>query len=240
ELLTLLGEDIGGKAVHEMLRENEIKTDFLISNLKETPEAVILYDDNGDRQIHVDLKDIQESSYPSKKFEDALDECDIAMMCNIKYNVPFLKMAKEKNKIIITDVHVLSDINDSYNRPFMEYADILFLSNEGILGKEMEMAKKLINKYDNKIIVIGMGKKGALLYVKEDNYIKIHSPKFIRKVVNTIGAGDALVSAFTHYYAKTRDPYKSIEMAQLFASYKIGEKGAASGFLTEEELEKLI
>jgi len=58
-----------------------------------------------------------------------------------------------------------------------------------------------------------------------------------RQIVNTIGAGDALFSAFVHYYAKSRDPFAALCRAMVFASYKIGEKGAAEGFLTEEELE---
>ena len=64
-------------------------------------------------------------------------------------------------------------------------------------------------------------------------------PVFTRPVVNTIGAGDALFSAFLHTYARTRDPYESIHKAVVFASYKIGGKGAAEGFLTDQELERL-
>ena len=37
---------------------------------------------------------------------------------------------KADNKIIVTDVHVLADINDDYNRDFMQHANILFLSDE--------------------------------------------------------------------------------------------------------------
>jgi ribokinase len=60
-----------------------------------------------------------------------------------------------------------------------------------------------------------------------------------RPVVNTIGAGDALFSAFIHAYAQSYDPYESIRQAILFASYKIGEKGAAEGFLSVQEFEAL-
>jgi ribokinase len=75
--------------------------------------------------------------------------------------------------------------------------------------------------------------------VKEEREIK-HFPAIkTREVVNTIGAGDALFSCFIHYYHKTKDPYYSIQLATLFASYKIGENGGAKGFLTEEKLIKL-
>jgi acarbose 7IV-phosphotransferase len=61
-----------------------------------------------------------------------------------------------------------------------------------------------------------------------------------RPVVNSIGAGDALFSAFIHYYTKTSDPYLAIRKALVFASYKIGAVSAADGFLDEPGLEKLF
>jgi len=60
-----------------------------------------------------------------------------------------------------------------------------------------------------------------------------------RPIVNTIGAGDALFSAFIHCYAKGENPHQALKKAIAFASWKIGEKGAADGFLTEAALESL-
>ena len=61
-----------------------------------------------------------------------------------------------------------------------------------------------------------------------------------RPVVNTIGAGDALFSAFLHGYARSRDPYHALKMAIVFASYKIGAASAAEGFLDEAGLDELF
>jgi ribokinase len=57
--------------------------------------------------------------------------------------------------------------------------------------------------------------------------------------VNTIGAGDALFSSFLHAYSRDGDPYEAIQKAVVFASYKIGETGAAEGFLKAQELDNL-
>ena len=57
---------------------------------------------------------------------------------------------------------------------------------------------------------------------------------------NTVGAGDALVSAFVHFYLKGEAPVEALRKASYFASYKIGESGASKGFLTEEALLKLL
>ena len=134
---------------------------------------------------------------------------------------------------------MLSDIDDEYNREFLQYSDILFLSNEHICGSEEEFVREIYNKYHNKIIVCGLGKNGALIHVDKEGF-KRYSAVETRKIVNTIGAGDALFSAFIHYYIKDKNPHSALEKAIVFASWKIGEKGAADGFLTEKELENII
>jgi ribokinase len=59
-------------------------------------------------------------------------------------------------------------------------------------------------------------------------------------VINTIGAGDALFSAFVHFYNQSGDPYQALRKAVVFASYKIGQAGAAEGFLDEEGVSELF
>ena len=147
---------------------------------------------------------------------------------------------RQRGKLIATDVHVLSDIHDPYNVDFMQQADILFLSNEKIMGTEKELIYALAATYHNQIIVVGMGAEGALIYQKTTNTIQYLPAVFTRPIINTIGAGDALFSCFLHYYAKGEEPTNALQKAITFASYKIGDNGAANGFLSEKGLEKLI
>lgn len=239
-LVSILGKDFNGDVVLEYLHNSGIDTKYILRCMDETPLSVALYDKHGHRQIHCDLKDIQEKEYNVSLIEKAIDECSILVLCNINFSRDIIKLAKEKNKIIATDVHVLCDVKDEYNREFMENSNILFLSDEGISGcTAEEFIKKLKEEYDNDIIVIGQGEKGSLLYVKEDNTIVHYDAVKTRKIVNTVGAGDALFASFLNYYNKTSDPYISLKKAMVFASYKIGENGASKGFVNEEQLEKL-
>jgi len=168
--------------------------------------------------------------------EKVINQIDVAVICNINFSRDFLKVLKDSGKIIATDVHVLNDINDVYNNDYIKYSDILFLSNENIIGNENDMIVQLSEKYNHEVIVITMGENGLLIYVREKREVKRFNAVKTREVVNTIGAGDALFSCFIHFYNKTRDPYYSIQLAALFASYKIGENGGSKGFLTEEDL----
>ena len=144
------------------------------------------------------------------------------------------------NKLIATDVHVLSNPDDDYNRDFMRYADILFLSDEGISWDKKDFLRALGDRYHNQVIVLGMGAKGAMLYMPHQNVIVEQPACHVDNVKNTVGAGDALFSAYLHYHLSGLTPVEALRRAQMFASLKIRSHGAADGFVTPDEIEKNI
>lgn len=239
---SMIGNDFEGDNVIKCLEEENIDSGLVKRILKETPSSAILYDDEGKRQIYCDLKDIQTAEYPiDEKIKNAIKECDIAIICNTNYNRNILKYVKSIKIPVATDVHVLNDIEDEYNKEFMENADILFLSDEQIEGDHEVFISKLKDRYRNlKIVVLGRGNKGAMMYTRNDDMIRVFPAVELGKVVNTVGAGDALFSAFVNYYSKGFTPIDAINRAQIFASYKIGFNGAANGFINEERVEELF
>lgn len=236
--LSITGSDSAEWQIRSELSSDGISDEFVLSSIPLTPRSVILYDQSGKRQINVDLKDIQEKMYPLDIFEQTMHGCDLLSLCNINFSRPMLDRARRAGKLIATDVHTISDIYDDYNRDFMRDSHILFMSDEALPVPPEEWAQKVSNAYGTDIAVIGLGDKGALLSVPGDHFMERIPPVRTRPVVSTIGAGDALFSAFIHNFASTRDPYQSIRKAMVFASHKIGEKGAAEGFLGHAELEK--
>ena len=236
-VLSMTGDDFSGRLVREELEKLGVQTHGIRSFLKETPSSVVLYDEEGKRQIYCDLKDIQETEYGFTP--EVCGNADLVVACNINFNRPLLKAAKEAGKIIATDVHVLWDIRDPYNREFMEAADILFLSDEGVGDNYRDFLRELGQTYGNRIIVLGRGSKGAALYLPASEELYELSAVQVGEVVNTVGAGDALFSAFNHYYAAGYSPLESLKRAQLFASAKIGTSGASRGFIDGERLAAL-
>lgn len=239
EFLTLLGDDIAGQVALQEFQSLGLDTGKILPLLDATPQSVILYDGTGQRQINVDLKSIQETRYPADTFEEALNRCDLAVLCNINFTRPFLARAREVGKIVATDVHSVSSVEDDYNRDYMANANILFLSHENLPASPEAFTRQLIDTYHNDIVVIGCGGSGALMAVRADNSVEHYPAVYTRPVVNTIGAGDALFSAFVHEYHLHQDPFLAIRKALVFASYKIGETGAAQGFLTAGALTRL-
>lgn len=238
DLLSMTGDDFPAAYIRQELHSAGIGTEHIQAKLKQTPSSVVLYDETGRRQIYCDLKDIQEISYGFP--EEICAGADIVAACNTNFNRELLRRAKAAGKTIATDVHVLSDIWDDYNRDFMEYADILFLSDEGIGDDYGEFMTELAHTYGSRIIVLGRGSKGAAMYLKEEDHIIELPAARVGEVVNTVGAGDALFSAFVHYYAKGYHPVDALARAQVFASAKIRVSGASKGFVTEAEVEAFV
>lgn len=237
--LSLIGQDLDGQLVREKLRLDGIPGEFVRGDLAQTPRSVILYDKTGKRQINVDLKDIQDRAYPTESFEQAAADCSFAVLCNINFSRPFLEEMTARGVPIATDVHAISDLNDGYNRDFMQVASVLFVSDEWLPVPPEDWIKQVWRRYGTEIVVVGLGAKGALLGVKRGAFIG-HAPAVAtRPVVNTIGAGDALFSCFVHIYHATGDPLTALKKAVVFASYKIGATSAAEGFLNETELNSL-
>lgn len=233
-LNAMVGKNFAAAYICDTLKALGIRTEYVRPVLRQTPSSVVLYDPEGKRQIYCDLKDIQETGC---QFDAGLLEgVDMVAACNINFNRPLLHLAKAAGKPIATDVHVLSDIRDEYNREFMECADILFLSDENIGDHYGDFLWQLAHTYGSQIIVLGRGSKGAAMYLRQTDRIMVMPPACVGKVVNTVGAGDALFSAFLHFYAKGDTPEVALYRAQVFAAHKITVNGAANGFVSEAQI----
>jgi len=240
QFLSLVGTDQAGTMAAHALAADGIPAENILAQLPQTAHSAILYDETGRRQIHVDLKDIQERAYPLERAASALAGCDLAVLCNINFSRPLLKLAKQAGKPVATDVHTISDLEDAYNSDFMAAADILFMSDERLPMPPEEWLRAVWLKYSTPVVVIGMGSRGALLGLRSENAMERIPAARTRPVVNSIGAGDALFSCFLHHYTATGDARAALRRAVVFASWKIGAASAADGFLDSAGLETLF
>ncbi|MBC8100653.1 MAG: carbohydrate kinase family protein [Armatimonadetes bacterium] len=229
--LALIGDDAPNHIIRQALRVMGVPDRYVLSALAQTPQSVILYDPAGQRAIHTDLKDIQDQAYPLESLQMALSGCTLAVMCNINFTRALLPYVQQAQIPIATDVHAIHDLHDAYNADYMRQALILFQSHERLPCSPEEWVRRVWHTYGTPMVVIGLGSEGALLGVKDHQFIERIPAVYTRPVVNTVGAGDALFSAFVHTYLHTNNPYTAIQKAVIFASYKIGMTGAADGFL---------
>ena len=233
-LAGMLGQDFHAAYIRDTFAGRGLPISDLLPLLEQNPSSVVLYEESGRRQVWCDLKDIQEKEYPF--CSEMLADVDLVAACNINFNRPLLAMAKAAGKPIATDVHVLSNIYDDYNRDFLQAADILFLSDEAVGEDHHGFLRALYDAYHTPLIVLGRGSKGATLV--ESGHLADLPAVQVGAVVNTVGAGDALFSAFLHYHLKGYSALEALKRAQLFASAKIAVSGGAAGFVTETQIEE--
>lgn len=236
--LSLIGHDLAAAMVEQTLAQDGLPTADVLRQQEQTAQSVILYEPSGRRQIHVDLKDVQEQLYPPERARAALEGGDWAVLCNINFSRPLLAMAQRLGKPIATDVHAIAELEDAYNADFMAAAQVLFMSDERLPESPETWARRVMQRYGPEVLVIGMGARGALLTLRDGGsyHVPAQQP---RPVINTIGAGDALFAAFLHEYTRTGDALRAIERATVFAGWKIGAVSAAEGFLDAAALDVL-
>lgn len=240
-LSTLIGKDNEADRIRHKLDESGISREYVFEALDCTPVSIILYEpgDGGRRQIYCDLKNIQDMSIDAARVESAINASDICVLCNTNFNRPLLPIAKAAGKTIATDVHVISNIYDPFNRDFMEYADILFLSDEDLPYRPEQFLTDLKNVYNAKIIAIGLGGDGVIFYERAtDTIIRLPACQ-IGGVANTVGAGDALFTAFNHYYLNGCSAMEAMKRAEIFAALKIRHAGGGAGFPTEQQVQEI-
>lgn len=239
-LLSIIGRDPVAQLVRGALERDQIPGKDVLDSVEQTAQSVILFDGEGRRQINVDLKDVQETEYPADRYRRAASGCDLLVLTNVNFSRPFLELARRAGKRVATDVHAINNLDDPYNADFMRAANILFMSSEYLSITPEEWAKRVWDRFSPEVLVIAMGKQGALLALKKEGTLERFPIVNTRPVVNTIGAGDALFSAFVHDYIKTSDARLSLRRAMVFASYKIGSVSASDGFLSEPALDELF
>lgn len=235
---SMLGRDDDAEIVRMALRRDDIPDAGVLPLLEETPRSVILFDPSGRRQIHVDLKDIQERAFPAERFDAALEGADAAVLCNIEFARPLIARARARGIPIATDVHAIADLDAAYERDFLDAADVVFMSHERLPAPPEEAARAILRRPRARVVVVGLGAEGALLATREGAIERVPAVR-TREVRNTIGGGDALFSSFLHAWLRSGDARAALERAVVYASWKVGAVGAADGLLTEGEWDGL-
>lgn len=234
-LAAQIGRDPAGRWVRDQLARWHLDDSLVLDTLETTPQSVILHDPSGRRQIHVDLKTIQDTTYPAERLAPLWPSFDLAVLGNLNANRALLPIARARHVPVATDVHAIRDPDDAYNRDFMAAADVLFLSHEQLPAGPEQAIADLRARYPAKILVAGLGADGAL--IAHDDQPPHRLPAVAaRPIANTVGAGDALFASFLHGWLHQHHPVKALRHAIVFAGWKIGETAASEGFLTAVEL----
>ncbi len=151
---------------------------------------------------------------------------------------PFIPIAKEYKKKIAVNIHSFLREKEKYNTDFLSAATILYFSDDTITEDPYDFIDSIADTYGTEIIILGQGSKGLILYDRNRDTKAHYNTVKTNEVVNTAGAGNALMACFLHSYLESGDSTTAIKNAMLFASYKIGYMGTSNGFMTVEQLDQ--
>ena len=96
-----------------------------------------------------------------------------------------------------------------------------------------ESEEQMLKKYNGKLILT-KGSEGAFYY--SDRKV-LHNPTIKTKVVNTTGAGDTFLAAFSVAIVEGKSLGDAVEFANLCAGIKVSKEGTQTGMPTREEVE---
>lgn len=235
KLCTLAGKDPAGLAIMNELREHRLFGQGVIDG-GATSLGVVLVAPDGRRMGFPYLAAVSAVEYPVDVFRREAEGADLAVLTNARFVRPLIQHAEQLDVPIAVDVHLISDVEDNYNRPWLEVADIVFCSHEKLPCGPTEWVARMFAKYPGcSIAAVGRGPNGCLLGLRDGTLVQTAgiAP---RGVVSTAGAGDALFASFLHGWLATGNPVSALEAAVLHAGWKVGDALPGASSLTEAEL----
>lgn len=238
ELCTLVGDDVSGEAIRASLRDRGLFGPGVVT-APESSLGVVLVAPDGRRRGHPYVAAVNAVHYPVEVFRREVRDADLAVLTNTAFVRPLLRPARETGVPIAVDVHLITDLDDTYNRPWLQVADIIFCSHERLPCPPAQWVGKIFERYPGcTIATVGLGGQGCLMGLRDGRLIKVDAVA-PRGVVSTSGAGDALFASFLHSWLATSNPVTALEEAVLHAGWKIGDTFPGALSLTQDEIARL-
>jgi fructokinase len=249
-VMTQVGSDPFGLFLREILKKENIDTTYVYETKEyKTSLAFVSLDEHGERdfvfyrdpsadQMLTINKDIISSIGYDMLHFGSVGLADYPLKVSTDL---LIDHALDNNKIISFDVnvrHMLFKDRDIYKRLILDYiqkAHVIKVSEEelifltGILNFDLAI-QSLWSKH-HKLMLVSKGSEGVSAYTKEDVY---HQKAYKVEVVDTTGAGDALMGGFLYALSLENDPFnhfndwlpKALEMASYCGALAITKKGA--------------
>ncbi|MFC4529307.1 carbohydrate kinase family protein [Sphaerisporangium dianthi] len=237
-LCTVVGRDAAGAQIRaELDREGLLGPGVVDGDGSSMGVALVAPD--GSRLGLPHLEPVNATAYPFERVSAAAQGADLLVLTNAKFVRPLVAPAARLGVPIAVDVHLIGDVADEYNRPWLQAAEIVFCSHENLPCRPEPWMGRLFERYPRcRLACVGMGAAGALLGTRDGRLLRAEAMA-PRGVVNTSGAGDALFAAFLHIWLRTGDAARALRGAVLYAGWKVGHRLPVAASLSEAELVEL-
>ena len=191
-----------GKFLDHLMRKEEVES-VTIETENETRENIIIVDESANNQYRFGMPANALSEHEWKACLDAVTHIPAMDYLVVSGSMPpgvplsvfkeLPAIARSKNARLVVDT----------SGPALKEA-----IHQGVYKVE-ETARRVLNEYGCEILVVSMGKDGAMLVSKDEAFIA-RSPDVPRK--STVGAGDSMVAGIVYSLARE----KSLKNALLY------------------------
>ena len=237
-----VGDDsYGDLLIDDFLKEN-IDTSYIVRKRDKKTPVNFIFVAKGEKTIiqsphmqttKLDVEELQESSIANSKLLHTT-------IIHQELTERALEIAKNNEVKVSIDLEsqIASRGWDKLKEILLK-ADVLLPNKEGAKfitnSNTPQKAAKILVKKGVPVVIITLGKKGALLTT--NNHQKSIPAYHIENLVDTTGAGDTFNGAFSFaYWIKGWDLEKSCRFANAAASLKIQKLGARTGMPNNQEI----
>ncbi|MGX7058772.1 ribokinase [Vagococcus humatus] len=242
-MITMVGNDMFGKQHIENYRANQIDTTGVGIGTKNSGAAPIFVAEDSNNRILI-IKGANNELTPSM-LDKHLDQIKHSKLIILQQEIPL-----ETNYYAIElgqKYHVPVLLNPA---PADEHLNIdyvsqveFFMPNETELAtltnlptttvEEITLAAKSLVDKGVKHVIVTLGSKGVL-WINETEHMLIPSEKV--NAIDTTGAGDAFIGAFSHYYTAGETIPEALKHANHYAAISVTKRGTQKSYPTSQEI----
>jgi fructokinase len=256
-----VGQDPLGRFMKKTLNDEGVNTDLmLLDEAQRTSTVIVDLDDSGERSFTFMVKPSADqfmlaTDIPTFAANEWLHVCSIALANEPSRSSTFsaMKQIKDAGGFVSFDPNLRdevwakpSEIKDVVLKA-VAMADVVKFSDDELLfltGKEtLEAGLEVVSKYENTLVLITQGAKGALIITKEVK--EVVAGKAI-KPIDTTGAGDAFVGglitllAQSNAWSDIEHIRKAVQWANGCGALATTQKGAMTALPLENELTQYL
>lgn len=240
-LIGKVGNDFSGDYVLSLLKRYKINTEYIFkNNIGKTGVCSILVSPNGENTI-IGFPAVNRMVLPDflVRFGPVFE---LASWLSVSLEYPTdtvlsaLKLAKKYGLKTILDPN---PIIEAPQRDIWHLVDFVLPNKKElkILTGEEEILQgaNVLKDWGAKEVIVKLGAAGCN-FLHQDNLINI--PAFVtRNIVDTTGAGDSFNAGFVYGMMQTNSIPKSIQIANLVASYSVQKRGTCESFPERRDID---
>jgi len=235
-----LGEDVFGGSILDNFMKVGINTDYVERSKTPTGVAHIWVDGKGENRIIIIPGANHEIEI--EKAVDAINSIKnlsiVVAQCEIKQEVTLnaFRAAKARGCTTILNPAPYQEISPE----LLELCDWIIPNETEFreLSGQFPTSDEILKSFrPRKNSIVTLGSQGAVYISADGQLTKVSAPKVT--AVDTTGAGDAFVGAFTYSLASGSDPVSAMTLGIKVASFSVTRKGAQSSYPDQAEIATL-